>query len=546
MKLAKWAGWSLCLTLASSITLGCTSSKEQTGTDPHISPAKPQELHMMLSSEPDTLDSSKSAAAVSFDIMNATQEGLYRLDNSGKPQPAIAKEMPQISSDGLTYTILLKEDVQWADGTPVTAHDFAYAWKRTLNPETKSDYAFMVAWIKGGESYSQGKGGTEKDVAVEALDRKTLRFTLERPLAYMTSQLAFPVFFPQKREFVEQQQGKYGTDADKVLANGPFRVESWDHEQGLKLVRNEKYWDADSVKLEKVELQIVKDGNTAENLYQSGALDVVRINSAQADSWKDEPDYQSVEALWVWYLEMNEQRREFRNEKIRQAFALGIDRNAYVNTVFSNGTRSANGFVPYHTFDGNGGVFRSVSGDVLPAFDAAKAKNLLAEGLKELGLKEFPKMKLTGDDVDESKKGLEFLQGQLRQNLGIEVEIETLPPKLRYDRGQKKDYDLLMFGWGADYNDPMTFLDVHESKSPFNQSGFQSAEYDKLIAAARVEPDHAKRARLLVDAEKILAEQMPVVPIYYRTHSYLVKPNLKDVYLSKVGVNWEIKWASVK
>jgi oligopeptide transport system substrate-binding protein len=533
------------LTTAASVSLlaGCNSNSTQTSKNEGKSPE--QAIKMMIASEPDTLDASKTVSAASFDIMNETNEGLYRLDKDGKPQPAVAAGMPEVSKDGLTYTIKLRDNATWADGSPLTAHDFEYAWKRTLDPNTKSEYAFMVAWIKGGEAFSQGKGKPE-DVAVKAVDDKTLQFTLANPVTFMTSQLAFPVFFPQKKEFVEKQGEKYGNDAEKVLGNGPFKLEKWDHEVGFKLVKNDKYWDKDSVKLNTVEVQLVKDNNTAENLYTTDALDVVRISSEVAKRWKDKPDYHAVPLLWVWYLEMNETKPVFKNEKIRKALGMAVDREAYVKTIYDNGTTPASGFVPVNTEDGNGKPFRQVAGDVLPKFDPQQAKTLLAQGLQEAGLSSFPTIKLTGDDVEDSKKGLEFIQAQLKQNLGIDVDVESLPPKLRYQKGQKHDFDLMMFGWGADYNDPMTFLELHESKNAVNQSVFSDSDYDRLIAGAKVEPNAAKRSQMLVDAEKILAAKTPVFPIYFRTNSYLVKPNMKNVILIPNGLDWELKWASVE
>jgi oligopeptide transport system substrate-binding protein len=197
-------------------------------------------MNIAFSAEPPALDSSKATANAAFTMINAYNEGLYRLDKDGKAQPGLAKELPKISADGLTYTITLRDGITYSDGTPVKASDFETAYKRTLDPATKAQYAFMVSWIKGGDAYNKGKGKAE-DVGVKAKDDKTLEITLEEPKAFFTELLAFPLFFPQQPDFVKKAGDKYGADADKVVGAGPFKLEKWDHEQQLVFVKNDKY-----------------------------------------------------------------------------------------------------------------------------------------------------------------------------------------------------------------------------------------------------------------------------------------------------------------
>ncbi|GIM44768.1 peptide ABC transporter substrate-binding protein [Collibacillus ludicampi] len=540
MKLSKWIALGVTTSVLTGLTTGCGGS---TGTS--ANGGDKGTLKMTLLAEPQAMDSAKADAAVTFDILNAINEGLYRLNKDGKPEPALAAGMPEITNGGKTYKIKLKDNITWSDGSPITAHDFEYAWKRTLDPKTKSQYSFMLAWIKGGQAYNEGKG-TADQVQVKALDDKTLQFTLEHPIPFMTAQLSFPPFFPQKKEFVEKYGDTYGADADKVLSNGPFKLEKWDHEQSLTLVKNDKYWDKDHVKLDKVQVQIAADNNTLANLYQSKEIDVARITRDQVDLWKGKPDYQVVPQLYITYVEMNEAVPALKNEKIRKALALSIDRAALSDSVFHDGSKPPTGFVPYGTQETGGKQFRDIAGDVLPKYDPVKAKELLQEGLKEAGLSSFPNLKLTGDDTEDGKKAMEFIQGQWKKNLGIDVTIEPLPHKLRLDRGDKRQFDLLLFNWGADYNDPMTFMDLHESTSPFDESQFKDPQYDQLIEKAKEETDPVKRTQELVEAEKILAEKMPVAPVNFRAYSYLVRPNVKNLVFFPYGAEWDLKWASVE
>ena len=502
-------------------------------------------LRMTLLAEPQALDTSKASAAVSFDIISQIEEGLYRLGKNGEPIPALAAAMPVITDGGKTYTIKLRDNIKWSDDSPVTAKDFEYAWKRTLDPKTKADYSFMVAWLKGGDAYMNGKGSADQ-VQVKAIDDKTLTFTLENPIPFMTAQLSFPVFFAQKQAFVEKYGDTYAADADKLLFNGPFTLTKWDHEQSLTLVKNDKYWDKEHVKLNEVNVQIAADNNTLANLYQSNSIDVARITRDQVDQWKGKPDYRVEPQLYITYVEMNEAIPVLKNEKIRKALSIAIDRSNLVDIVFHDGSKSPTGFVPNGTMDGNNKEFRAGAGDVLPKYDPAQAKTLLSEGLKEAGLTSFPTLKFTGDDTEDGKKALEFIQGQWKQNLGIDVTVESIPHKLRIDRGQTHQFELLLFNWGADYNDAMTFLDLHESTSPFNESQFKDPEYDQLIQKARAEADGTKRAQYLVEAEKILVNKMPVAPVNFRAYSYLVKPNVKNLLFFPYGSEWDLKNASVE
>lgn len=544
MKAKKWLATAVALTMVGSVAAGC--GKSTTPNQGGGAPTAKQELNLAFSAEPPALDNSKATASAAFTMLNAFNEGLYRLDKDGKATPGLAKELPKISADGLTYTIKLRDGLTYADGSPVKAGDFEFAWKRTLAPETKSQYAFMVAWIKGGTDYNSGKNKDANSVAVKALDDKTLEFTLEQPRAYFTELLAFPLFFPQQPDFVKKQGDKYGTDADKVLGAGPFKLEKWDHEQQLVFVKNDKYWDKDNVKLEKFSVQIVKDVNTALNLFETGAVDVTDISRDAIPKWKDKPEYTIKRELVNAYLQYNEKIPALQNKKIRQALTMGIDRQAHVDVTLGNGSVQSTGFVPNGTSDGNGGDFRKTAGDLQPKFDAAKAKQLLEEGMKEANITSFPKLKLLADDTEGAKKSLEFIIAQWKQNLGIDVLAEPVPHKLRLERSSKKDYDIVLSLWGADYNDPMTFIDMWITNGDFNETGWSNAKYDELVKAANTETDRAKRTKLLVDAEKILMDEMPIGPLYFRTKVYLVKPKVQGLLLPSYGEEWELKWVTIK
>jgi oligopeptide transport system substrate-binding protein len=536
-----------------SVAAGCTNTNNQAGeTGTGGNAAVPQEFRINLTAEPPALDSSIATTNPTFTILNAINEGLYRLDADGKPQPALAKELPKISTDGLVYTISLRDGVTWADGTPLKASDFEFAYKRTLDPATKAKYATMLAWIKGGAELNKAKPeeleAKKAALGVKSIDDKTLEITLARPVAFFTDQLSMPTFFPQKPDFVTTQGDKYGADADKVIGAGPFKLEKWDHEQQLVMVKNDKYWDAANVKLNKVTVNVVKDPNTSLNMFDTNQVDLTELKGDQFQMFQGKPELTlKKEFVSAYVMLQNKKVPAFANVKVREALGMGIDRKALNDVVLGGSSIPSTGLVPGTVLDGNKTEFRKVAGDTEPKFDATKAKELLAEGLKELNLTALPKFKLTSDDTETSKKTIEFIQAQWKQNLGVDVTGESLPFALRVKNMQEYNFDALIGLWGADYNDPMTFLDMwlSDNKS-FNYMEYNSKAYDDLVKGADKELDLAKRSKMLVDAEKLLMTDSPLVPLYFRTRPYAKRVNVEGLILPAMSKEWELKWVSIK
>lgn len=540
------------LTLVATAAAGCGKSGETKTNGDGSSASAKQEIKLNYRAEPPVLDVSKATAAATFTFIGAVNEGLYRQDKDLKATPGLAKELPKISSDGLTYTVTLRDGITWEDGTPITAKDFVYSYLRTLDPQTKAEYAFFLEWIKGGKELHAAKTPDEfeakkKDFGVVAKDDKTLEITLVKPIAFFTDLLAFQTFYPQKKDFVEKQGEKYGVDADKIIASGPFKLQSWTHDQSLVLVKNEKYWDAANVKLDKVTVNIVKDPDTGVNLYESNNADFTDLRGDTVAQYKSKPDFKVKNELVTTYLQYQTKKYPaFANAKIRTALGLAIDRKNLVDTVLKDASVPSTGFVPVGTLDGNGKEFRKTAGDIQPNYDPAKAKQLLAEGLKELNLDKLPKFTFLADDTDGAKKSLEYIIGQWKQNLGVEAEAQPVPHKLRLERQTGKQFEAVLMLWGADYNDPTTFTDLQKTDSDFNYGEWSNAAYDKLVADADKETDNAKRAKLLADAEKVLIDDAGVVPLYFRSQTFAVRPNIQGLILPPYGVDFELKWTSVK
>jgi len=564
MKATKWVSTAIALTLVGTVAVGCgsneaaqtpaasPSSDTKSSTAPTASAAKPQEIKINYPAEPPVMDSSIATAAAAFTFISAFNEGLYRIDKDGKATPGLAKDFPKISADGLTYTIDIRDNANWSDGQPVKAQDFVYAYKRTLDPATKGQYSFVVAWIKGGEAVTKAKTPEEVKAAqdalgVKALSDKQLEIKLERPVAFFTSMLAFATYFPQREDIVKKYGDKFGADADKVIGAGPFILSKWDHGQSLELVKNDKYWDAANVKLTKATVNIVKDTNTGLNLYETGAADLTEITRDQLKLYAGKPDNLSNPELRNAYIMFQTKKvPALANKKIRQALGMAIDRQALVDAVLGNGSAPSTGLVPAGTSDGNGGDFRKTAGDTQPKYDPVKAKQLFQEGLQELGMTALPKLKLNGDDTEVAKKSLEFILSQWKQNLGYEAEANPVPFALRIDLSAKHDFEMALSLWGADYNDPMTFLDMWVTGGDFDEGDYSNPQYDALVKQAQTEPDTAKRTKAMVEAEKILMEDQGVAPLYFRSRAFLKKPGIEGLIMPSFGEEWELKWASVK
>jgi len=545
----KWQSGLAVVLMASMIgAVGCSTAQEPTTTPDGAEqgPDAVQELNLTLGDEIPTMDLSKAVTTLSYSLLNATMEGLVRQDPNGQIQPGIAKSW-DISADGLTYTFHLRSDAKWWNGDPVTAHDFAYSWKRTLNPLTKAENADVVAWIKGGTAYALGKGSAE-DVGIKVVDNQTLQVQLETPKPHFLAMTGFSIFFPQNQKFVEAAGEKYGSEADKFLGNGPFKLTSWLHEASATLEKNASYWDAASVKLQKVTFTMVRDSHTALNLYESGQIDMTSLLREQIDRFKSSPELLSMTKEVSSFLPYNLTNPVLKNKKIRQALAYSIDAQSFVDVVLGNGSVPATSLTPAGVKDGAGGEYIKGLGDAMQRKQrASQAKTLLQEGMRELGLQAPPKIRYLADDSSAGRKGAEFLKEQWLKHLGLDVELDIVPPKMRIQKMLTRDYDIGTVYWNPTYSDAMAYLELWVTTGSYNTAvGWSNADYDALLLAANREADAKKRTKHLQDAERILLEELPVAPLYWSGTQALLKPYVKGLVLPSSGFDYELKWTWIE
>ena len=524
---------SLILVLAIIFT-GCSSPSNE-GKDPagnNQTAGGKKILRSNNSSEPGSLDPALAQGTHESWILENVFEGLMTFDENGELVPGMA-ESYEISEDGLTYTFKIRDGVTWSNGDPVTAEDFEYTWKRALDPELAADYAHILYYIKGAQAYNSGEGSRD-DVAVKALDEKTLEVTLEAPTAYFLELTAFYTYFPVNKNVVESNPD-WAKDPETHVSNGPFKLVRWDHNAKIVLEKNESYYNADKIKLDGIELDIIEDQNTAWQKYEGGEyhilVDVPTSVVAQLKAQND-PQLNIGNQIGTYYYNVNPDVKPFNNAKVRQALSMAIDCETITENITQGGQIPAEGVVPYGLKDENGNEFRDGVGSLVE-YDPDKAKQLFEEGLAEEGmtLEEFNsgQFVILYNTSESHKKIAQAVQEMWRTTLGIEIGLENVEFQVKLDREKAGDYQISRGGWIGDYMDPMTILDLWWSESAFNDVKYNNEEYDKLIAESKATDDQNIRMENLRKAEKMIMEDMAVIPIYFYTQPYVVKENVSGI-----------------
>ncbi|MBZ4645453.1 MAG: oligopeptide transport system substrate-binding protein [Petroclostridium sp.] len=529
----------LVLSLMLTACFSKKGSESKKGTEPNIggnaTKAQPKILRTNNQSEPGSLHPGKAQGTHDSWVLEHVFEGLTRKTPAGGIEAGVAKEW-KISEDGLTYTFTLRDDAKWSNGDPVTAQDFEFAWKYALNPATASEYAYQLYYLAGAEAYNTTKEtdaaklkALEDAVGVKALNDKTLEVKLAQPTPYFLELVSFYTYYPVNKK-VQEANKDWANEASTYVSNGAFKLAEWKHKESIKLAKNENYFDKDKIKLDGIEFVMLEDENTAWQMYRTGDLDLLypipADVTAQLNASKD-PELVIGDDLSVYFYRFNNTKKPFNNVKVRKALSMAIDRKVIVESVAQGGERPAYGIVPPGIPDVQGD-YQKNTGNLFEE-NVEKAKQLLAEGLKEEKMDKLS-FTLLYNTHDKHKKIAEAIQEMWRKNLGVEVTLENVEFQVKIDREDKLDYDVARAGWIGDYVDPMTFLDMFESKSQQNDTGWANADFDKLINQAKTTMDNSVRMKAMHDAEKIFIEEMPVMPIYFYTKPFTQKPYVKGVY----------------
>lgn len=516
-----------------------TSSTDDTSTTDEGA-AGDKILNVQFDVEVASLDPQIATDGTSFEVLNTITEGLYSVDASGTPILAMAESVNK-SEDGLTYTFTLR-DAKWSNGTAVTASDFVFAWRRLVDPTVASEYAFIaeIAGITNAGAITRGELAVDQ-LGVTATDEKTLVVTLDIPVPFLESLLAFASFLPVNEAFFTEQGANYGTSPETVLSNGPFQLTAYEPAATtITLAKNANYWDATKVALDGIKYQVIKDSQQAILSYQNGDLDVAILSGEQVEQFQGDPEFHNIVAGYLWYLSPNQTVAGLENVNLRKALALSYDKAAIVNNILKDGSIVADFAVPTKLAVGpDGKDFRETTGTYL-ATDKAKALEFWNTAKTELGVSEL-KYTLIVEDTESAINVAQFLQSEIQTTLpGITIDIQSMPKKNRVERLQSGDFELGLTRWGPDYADPMTYLDMWTTGSANNYGFWSNADYDAIIESAKkgdLALDLSARWEKLKEAEKIVMEEAVILPVYQKGDAVLIKTGVEGIEFHSVGTN---------
>nr|WP_315969541.1 peptide ABC transporter substrate-binding protein [Rubeoparvulum massiliense] len=548
----KSSWWLLVVLCIIFVVSGCTTGKTTDGTsdpkgsanesptDPGKEAAQRKVLILNNGDEPTSFDPPIAFDEVSYNILNNLMEGLTRLGADHTPHPAMAKDW-KLSEDGRVYTFYLREDAKWSNGEPVTAHDFEYAWKRIADPEVASTAAFLTYNIEGAEAFNNGEG-TRDEMQVKALDATTLEVKLRQPQGYFLHIASMPVFFPVHQATAEAN-ADWHKNAVTFVSNGPFKLKEWVHEEKMIAEKNEHYWDVANVKLDEVVWHMISDGDTEYQMYQAGQLHTSGVPGDLADQLATSAELVIAPQSGTYFYRFNLTMEPFQNQKIRQAFSMAIDREQITKFIVKGGVEPAYGFVSTGFLDSEGQDFRQTNGALIK-FDPAEAKRLLEEGMKEEGYTTLPPVTLTYNTSDAHKQIAEAMQQMIKEHLGIEMKLENTEWKVHLAAQKALELQFNRSSFLADYADPINYLEGYRGGDSMNRTGWSNATYDQLLNEILAATDEKQRFELMYQAEKILMEESPILPLYFYNRNLLQKPEVTGIVRHPVGY-LELKWADL-
>jgi ABC-type oligopeptide transport system substrate-binding subunit len=478
--------------------------------------------------EPPSLDPGLASDTTSANILNNIMDPLIKLDEDLNPVAAAAEKF-EVSPDGKTVTYMLRDDLKWTDGTPVTAEDYVYSWKRTVSPELAADYAYQFFGIVGAQEYNSCESNCNAlrdKMGVRAVDERTLEVKLTSAQPWFVAQSAHHSFMAVPQKAVEQFGDKW-TEPANIITNGPFRLDNWEHNSRIDLVKWDEWRGADEVSLTRVNGRMISEGTTAVQAFEAGEVDATgSLPPEELPRLKDTEEYEQYPALGTYYYGVNVANIPDVNQ--RRAMALAIDRRSIIDNVAQADQIPASGFTP----QGMPGFDEFTPGSPwLPeTADMDQAKQLMEQV-------QNPKntINLLLNDSPGHREIAVAVQAQWRE-LGLTVNIKQQewaqflefigPPP-------DKSVDVFRLGWIADYTDAFNFLELWTSDSGNNSTNYKNPEYDRLVAQARGTQDEAERYGIYGQLEDILHGQdgdMPVLPIYWYTYTQLENPSIKDTF----------------
>ena len=539
MKTGKTVKVLLALTTAAGMLAGC-GSKTDTDT-------------FRFASELDIqgMDSTVVDDGMSYNAIHAITDGLTAVNDKGKTVPALAKSW-DVSADGKTYTFHLK-DAKWSNGDEVTANDFVYSWKKII--KNAGTYAYMLgddgASVKNASQLIDlGPKATDEQMntlGVKAADDKTLVVELNNKVPYFTDLMAFPCYFPQNEKFVEKCGKNYGTKPEYTLSNGAYKMTKWVKGNKATFTKNDKYYDAKTVATKNLEMYLVQDPKTAAQNFDNGKVDYATINSTLVDKYKGKDTFTTFNEGFLFYLSLNFNNKTIADKNVREALSYAINRKDLCENVLKDGSKEATGFVPSQLSKSPAGKdFRDTAGDLV-GYDVKRAQEYLDAAKKELGTDTITVDLLYGTDESPMDTFAEYLQGSFTKLKGLKVNMVATVKKDRiYNREASGNFQIACTRWAPDYADPTTFLNVLASSNSNNYGKWENAQYNSLLKQAQNETDVNKRWNELLEAEKVMMDDMPNIPVVQTGTAALQAKNVKGLVHNTVSTPYVFKYVTLK
>jgi oligopeptide transport system substrate-binding protein len=589
----------LTLILLAAIAAACTASAGNRMFFGKTDPPRDNTLRYVSGSEPESIDPQIPTGQNEARICLALYDGLTDYDpKTSEPVPALAQSW-EVNQDSSQFVFHLRRSGRFSNGDPITAHDFVYTIRRGLNPEVGARYASMGYPIKYAEAFNSkqafvldpasnsyllekdfaetpppptasaeparllipadpkpqkkvldanpklkaaiaGKQLVKvkaEDVGIEAVDDYTLRITLTKPAPYFLSMIAHPFFRVLHQKTVEGFQSGW-TDADKIVTSGPFKLETWKHYDRISVVRDPMYWDAANVRLDRIIFYLITENTTIMNLYKAGELDAMYNHTVPA-AWLDvigpTKDFMDEPEAAIDFYLFNCTNGPTKDVRVRKALNMAVNKDAL----------AAWRHVKPLTAMTPGGIFPGYPQPKGDPFDPEKAKHLLAEAGYRDSAGNFDPEKFTASEIEmitnpdaNNLSYAEFIQAQWKQNLGVTIQIRVMEGKTFNAAQAKLEYKgVSRTGWGADYMDPFTFLGLFYTAGGTNATGWWDPKYAALLDEANRTVDHQKRYDLLAQAEKLLLDAQPVMPLTAGSTRWMKKPYVKGLYPNPVALH---------
>ena len=536
------------------LTTGCGGSDSAGGNN---------KFSVMLGSNIVSLDSGQATDTNSFEVIADCIDGLMQLDADGKPIPALAESV-DVSTDGKTYTFHLR-DAKWANGEPVTAEDFVFAWRRHCQMAQEYSYVMgnTVACVKNADAVI--KGGDPKTLGVSAPNPKTFVVELDAPVPFFESLMAFPTFYPINEKFFNGlEKGSYGTSPETFLSNGAFMLSSYvPGTANIQLKKNDSYWNAAKISLDGFQYQVVTSSDNALTSFKNGTLNVVNIGGNQVAHVKGDANLsknlKTFTSGYLYYLSFNQDAKNHHagalsNVNLRLAIANAIDRESLVDNYVMNGAKATYTAIPVE-FAPNAKTGEFFSADQKKyadymSFNVTKAQEFLSKAKSELGKENFELNFIFSNDGDSNARIVQAIKSQVEENLpDVKINLQPMPKAEYLSNLTSDNYDLALVDWTPDYNDPMTFLTLWTTEGCEIAEHWSNADYDKIIAdctTGALAADYDARWNALYDAEKILLENAVIAPLYTDATAVLISPNVSGIEYHVAGIDRVFKNVKVQ